>query len=128
MYSIDKIVKVNHDDGRMEIVPCDATIELIALNLKEMGLSIPLVEERDGETLWDYLTGIDIEIGQVEDDLIATRKYNEQVGRAVDEFNLDTDEYIDYGKLNERLAKILERIEAGSFEPYVKIKWRKRRD
>jgi hypothetical protein len=35
------------------------------------------------------------------------------------------DEYIDLDKLNERLKAILDSMEAGTFVPSVKIKWRK---
>jgi len=126
VYKIDQIVKIDHKDGRVEIIPCDATIELIALNLKEMGLSLPLVEEKDEDTIFEYLTGLDNEIGQVEPDGIRpTEEYDEQTCRAVDEFNLEDNEYIDYNKLNERICAILGRIESGSFEPCVKTKWKK---
>ena len=126
MYSIDQIIKVEHEGGRVEIIPCDATIELIALNLREMGLSLPLIEEKDDDILWEYLVGLDVEIGQVESDgIFPTEEYNEQTGRAVDEFNLRDYEYIDYDKLNERIGVILEKIGSGNFEPCVKDRWRK---
>ena len=128
MYTIDDIEKVRHGDGRIEIIPCDATVELLALGLDEMGLSLPLIEERDGDAIWDYLEGLDIEIGQVESEgMFAISEYEEQTCRAVDEFNLDDDEYIDYGRLNDRIASVLQKIEDGTFDPLVKIKWRRQR-
>ena len=42
----------------------------------------------------------------------------------MDEFNLDDDEYIDYAKLNEKLKAVLDSMEAGTFVPMVKKKWR----
>ena len=42
LYSIHQIVKVRHDDGRMEIVPSDSTVRFIAENLDAMNLSLPL--------------------------------------------------------------------------------------
>ena len=44
---------------------------------------------------------------------------------SVDEFNLDDNEYMDYGSLNGRLKKVLDSMEAGTFVPRVKIRWRK---
>ena len=44
---------------------------------------------------------------------------------SVDEFNLDDSEYMDYGSLNGRLKKVLDSMEAGTFVPRVKIRWRK---
>ena len=76
-----------------------------------------------------YLNGLDIEIGQAEaEGLRATRKYSDQVCRAVDEFNLDENEYIDYDELSRRMEMIFKEIEAGTFEPYVKVKWRRTRN
>ena len=126
MYLIDQIKKVQHTDGRIEIIPCDTTVELLALNLKDMNVSLPLSEGRDSDTLWEYLNGLDIEIGQAEaEGLRATRKYSDQVCRAVDEFNLDENEYIDYDELSRRMEMIFKEIEAGTFEPYVKVRWRR---
>ena len=124
MYSIDRIVKVKRDDGRTEIVPCDMTVELLALELGNMGLSYP-VSEDDELAIFDRFAEMDAEIGQVEDEMRATRKYDEQVCRAVDEFNYEDDEYIDYETLNRRLKGILDRMDAGTFVPAVKIKWRR---
>ncbi len=125
MYSIKDIEKIRHDDGRIEVVPCDHTVELLALELYGMGLSFP-VKEEDEEAISDRFTDMDAEIGQVESEGIRpTSKYNEQVCRAADEFNLDEDEYIDYQKLNERLDAVFGLMEEGTFEPYVKRKWRR---
>ena len=43
----------------------------------------------------------------------------------MDEFNYEDDEYIDYEVLNRRLKEILDRMDAGTFVPSVKIKWRR---
>ena len=123
MYRISMIVKVPHDDGRIEIIPCDSTVELVAIEMSNLGVSYP-INEQDVDILLDRFTGVDAEIGQVEE-LRPTRKYDEQVTRAVDEFNLDDSEFIDYGSLNGRLKKVLDSMEAGTFVPCVKIKWRK---
>ena len=126
MYRIDQIKKVLYPNGSIEIIPCDATVELLVLGLKEMKMSLPLSYERNHDAIWEYLNGLDIEIGQNETEgLRPTRKYSDQVCRAVDEFNLDDNEYIDYDKLNKRIEKILKEIEAGTFEPYVKVRWRR---
>lgn len=128
MYTIYDIVKVKHDDGRVETVPCDETVELLALELSNMGLSYPVGPE-DEEAIHERFLSMDVEIGQVEDEFWPTWKYNYQVGRAFDEFNLIEDnEYIDYDELNRRLRAVLDRMEDGTFEPYVKIKWRRRKD
>ena len=124
MCSIYNIVKVKHDNGLTEVVPCDMTVELLALELGNMGLTYPLTDA-DGGAVLDRFTDLDAEIGQVEDELRATRKYDDQVGRPVDEFNCEVDEYIDLDTLNERLKPILDSMEAGMFVPSVKIKWRK---
>ncbi len=127
MYSISKIVKIKHDDGRIEIIPCDATIELLALELERIGISYPVGID-DEEAIFHRFEDMDAEIGFVEEEMWATKKYDEQVCRAVDEFNYDDDiEFIDYEELNRRLRIVLDRMEDGTFEPYVKIKWRKRR-
>ena len=125
MYLIGDIEKIRHDDGRIEVIPCDQTVELLALELYGMGLSFP-VKEGDGDAILDRFTDLDAEIGQVESEGVrATRKYGEQVCRAVDEFNIDEGEYIDYQKLNERLDAVFGLMEEGTFEPYVKRKWRR---
>ena len=41
-------------------------------------------------------TDLDVEIGQEEGERYPSREYDEQVTRAVDEFNLEDNEYIDY--------------------------------
>jgi len=126
MCRIYRIKKVSRDDGRIEIVPCDATVELLALELDKIGLRYP-VKEKDELTILDHFTDLDAEIGQVEaDGIYPTRKYDDQTGMAVDEFNIEEENgYIDYDELNRRLKAVLDSIEAGTFEPYVKIKWRK---
>lgn len=126
VYTIDKIEKIRHDDGRTEVVPCDETVELLALELKNMDLSYP-VSENDEGTISEHFENLDIEIGQVEaDGIYPTRKYDDQTGMAVDEFNIEEENgYIDYDELNRRLKIVLDSIKAGTFEPYVKIKWRK---
>lgn len=127
MYSIDMIVKVRHDDGRTEIVPCDMTVELLALELGNMGLTHP-VSEDDEPVIFERFADMDAEIGQYEDINRPTRKYCDQVCFAVDEFNYEDDEYIDYEELNRRLKEILDRMDAGTFVPSVKIKWRRIRN
>ena len=128
MINADRIEKVRHDDGRIEIVPCDSTVELLAVELEKMGLSYPVKPDDEGVIL-DYFTDLDAEIGQVESEGIRpTNEYNDQVGLAVDEFNiLEDDGFIDYGKLNVRLKAILDSTGSGTFEPSVKIRWRKSR-
>ena len=123
MYRISMIVKVPHDDGRIETIPCNSTVELVAIEMSNLGVSCP-INEQDVDILLDRFTDMDAEIGQAEG-LHPTRKYDEQVSRAVDEFNLDDNEYIDYGSLNGRLMKVLDSMEAGTFVPRVKIRWRK---
>ena len=121
------IEKVAHDDGRIEIVPSRTTVELLAVELGRMGLSYP-VRKEDEETILDHFTDLDAEMGQNESHgLRATRKYSDQVGLAVDEFNiLEDDCYIDYKKLNRRLKAMLDSIESGRFRPRVQRRWRKR--
>ena len=128
MINADRIEKVRHEDGRLEIVPSDSTVELLAVELEKMGISYP-VKEDDEETILDYFTDLDAEIGHVESEGIRpTKEYNDQVGLAVDEFNiLDDNGFIDYGKLNVRLKAILDSTGSGTFEPSVKIRWRKSR-
>jgi len=89
------IEKVAHDDGRIEIVPSRTTVELLVVELGRMGLSYP-VRKEDEETILDHFTDLDAEMGQNESHgLRATRKYSDQVGLAVDEFNiLEDDCYI----------------------------------
>ncbi len=125
VYSIEKIEKVEREGGRVEIIPCEHTVELLALELGNMGLSYPISED-DEEVIFEHFSHMDAEIGMVEDELIATKKYDEQVCRAVDEFNYESNEYIDYGELNRRLKIVLDEMNTGSFKPYVKIRWRKR--
>jgi len=121
------IVKVKHDDGHIEVIPCDHTVELLAMELGNMGLSYP-ISENDVGLILDYFTDMDAEIGQVERDYRATRKYDEQVCRAVDEFNYEgNNEYVDFKELNRRLKAVLDRMEDGSFVPWVKVRWRKRK-
>ena len=122
MYRIVMIEKVRHGE-RTEVIPCDATVELLALELSAIGISYP-VSEDDGGRVLDRFTDLDAEIGQEEGERSPTREYDEQVARAVDEFNLEEDEYIDYAKLNVRLKAVLDRMEAGTFVPMVKKKWR----
>ncbi len=126
MVNADRIEKIRHEDGRIEVVPCDSTVELLAVELEKMGLSYP-VKEDDEETILDYFTNLDAEIGQVESEGIKpTKKYNDQVGLAADEFNiLDDNGFIDYGKLNVRLKVILDSMGSGTFDSSVKIRWRK---
>ena len=119
MYRISMIEKVPHGDGRIEVIPCDRTVELVALEMSDMGLSYPLCED-DGDIILDRFTDMDAEIGQIENVGRFTAEYDEQVTRAVDEFNLDDDEYIDYGSLNIRLKRILDSMDAGTFVPSVK--------
>ena len=120
------IEKVRHEDGRLEIVPSDSTVELLAVELEKMGLSYP-VKHDDEEVILDYFTELDAEIGHVESEGIRpTQKYDDQVGLAVDEFNiLEDDGFIDYGKLNVRLKAIFDSMGSGTYEPSVKARWRK---
>ena len=128
MVNADRIEKIRHEDGRIEIVPYDSTVELLAVELDKMELSYPVKPDDEGVIL-DYFTDLDAEIGQVESEGIRpTKEYNDQVGLAVDEFNiLEDDGFIDYGKLNVRLKAILDSTGSGTFEPSVKIRWRKSR-
>ncbi len=124
MYSINDLQRVRHEGGRMEMVVCDGTLELIAEGLDELGLSLPLKED-DEDAIFEYLEGLDVEIGQAENGRVfPTREYSEQVCRAVDEFNLD-DEFVDYDSVNRRLGIILERMRYGTFVPSVPVKWEK---
>ncbi len=105
------------------MVVCDGTLELIAEGLGKMGLSLPL-RENDEDVIFEYLEGLDIEIGQAENEkAYPTCEYSEQVCRAVDEFNLD-DEFIDYDSVNRRLGIILERMSHGTHVPSVPIEWK----
>ena len=125
MVNADRIEKIRHEDGRIEIVPYDSTVELLAVELEKMGLSYP-VKEDDEEVILDHFTDLDVEIGQVESEGIRpTKEYDDQVGLAVDEFNiLDDNGFIDYGKLNVRLKAILYSMDSGTFEPSVKVRWK----
>ena len=124
MYSIRDLQRVRHDGGRAEMVVCDGTLELIAEGLEKMGLSLPLKED-DEDAIFEYLESLDIEIGQRESEkAYPTPEYDEQVCRAVDEFNLE-DEFIDYDSVNRRLGIILERIDHGTYAPSVPVKWKR---
>ena len=124
MYSIRDLQRVRHDGGRAEMVVCDGTLELIAEGLEKMGLSLPLKED-DEDAIFEYLESLDIEIGQRESEkAYPTPEYDEQVCRAVDEFNLE-DEFIDYDSVNRRLGIILERIDHGTYAPSVPEKWKR---
>ena len=124
MYSIRDLQRVRHEGGRAEMVVCDGTLELIAEGLEEMGLSLPLKED-DEDAIFEYLESLDIEIGQRESEkAYPTPEYDEQVCRAVDEFNLE-DEFIDYDSVNRRLGIILERIDHGTYAPSVPEKWKR---
>ena len=86
-------------------------------------LSLPLKED-DEDAIFEYLESLDIEIGQRESEkAYPTPEYNEQVCRAVDEFNLE-DEFIDYDSVNRRLGMILERMDHGTYVPSVPVKWK----
>ena len=126
MYTIDKIVKIPRGDGRTEIVPCDDTVELLAQELGSMGIGYPLDTKEESAILRRF-DKLDAEIGQTEDEQTATQKYLVQVCRAVDEFNHQSTEYIDFGKLNDRLRIILDQMEKGTFKPKVKVRFRKKR-
>ena len=126
MYTIDKIVKIPRGDGRTEIVPCDETVELLAQELGRMGIGYPLDPKEESAILRRF-DKLDAEIGQTEDEQTATQKYLVQVCRAVDEFNHQSTEYIDFGKLNDRLRIILDQMEKGTFKPKVKVRFRKKR-
>ncbi|MBR3410600.1 MAG: hypothetical protein IKG94_07505 [Candidatus Methanomethylophilaceae archaeon] len=124
MYSIRDLQRVRHEGGRAEMVVCDGTLELIAEGLEKMGLSLPLKED-DEDAIFEYLESLDIEIGQRESEkAYPTPEYDEQVCRAVDEFNLE-DEFIDYDSVNRRLGIILERIDHGTYAPSVPEKWKR---
>ena len=128
VYRIDTIQKSRHPDGSVEVVPCDATLELLAREFDNIGVYLPITKEHE-QSILDRFTQLDIEIGQNESDKIhPTEEYDEQVCRAVDEFNLDDNEYIDYDELSRRMEMIFKEIEAGTFEPYVKVKWRRTRN
>ncbi len=122
MYSIRDLQRVRHEGGRAEMVLCDGTLELIAEGLEKMGLSLPLKED-DEDAIFEYLESLDIEIGQRESEkAYPTPEYDEQVCRAVDEFNLE-DEFIDYDSVNRRLGIMLERMDQGTYVPSVPEKW-----
>ncbi len=122
MYSIRDLQRVRQEGGRAEMVVCDGTLELIAEGLVKMGLSLPLKED-DEDAIFEYLESLDINIGQRETEKVyPTPEYNEQVCRAVDEFNLE-DEFIDYDSVNRRLGIILERMDQGTYTPLVPVKW-----
>lgn len=91
-----------------------------------MGLSFP-VSHSDEETILDHFIDLDVEIGQVgSEGIMPTRNYDDQVGMAVDEFNLSEDEgSIDYEKLNIGSRSVLDCIASGCYRPYVKIGWRR---
>lgn len=128
MYSIYDIIKIKHDDGRTEIKLCDGTIELLAMELDNIGISLPL-DKDDEDAIFDHFAFMDAEIGQEETDGIrATKKYDEQVCRAVDEFNLEFDEFIDYEDVNRRVHEVLESISAGTYKPMVKTRWKDNRN
>lgn len=65
MYRISMIVKVPHDDGRIEIIPCNSTVELVAIEMSNLGVSYP-INEQDVDILLDRFTDMDAEIGQAE--------------------------------------------------------------
>ena len=124
MYSIRDLQRVRHEGGRAEMVLCDGTLELIAEGLEKMGLSLPLKED-DEDAILEYLESLDIEIGQRESEkAYPTPEYDEQVCRAVDEFNLE-DEFIDYDSVNRRLGIMLERMDQGTYVPSVPEKWKR---
>ena len=124
MYSIRDLQRVRHEGGRAEMVLCDGTLELIAEGLEKMGLSLPLKED-DEDAIFEYLESLDIEIGQRESEkAYPTPEYDEQVCRAVDEFNLE-DEFIDYDSVNRRLGIMLERMDQGTYVPSVPEKWKR---
>ena len=107
-YCIDDLEVIEHPDGRREVIVTDETLKLILDGFDEMNLTLP-VSADDEEVIFEYLTGPDAGIGNVESESIRpTREYNKRVCRAVDEFNLllDTD-FIDYDKVNKRLSELL---------------------
>ncbi len=117
-YCIDDLEVIEHPDGRREMIVTDETLKLILDGLDEMNLTLP-VSADDEEVIFDYLTGLDAGIGNVESEGIRpTREYDERVCRAVDEFNLllDTD-FIDYDKVNKRLSELL--VELGTDGKYT---------
>ncbi len=117
-YCIDDLEVIEHPDGRREMIVTDETLKLILDGLDEMNLTLP-VSADDEEVIFDYLTGLDAGIGNVESEGIRpTREYDERVCRAVDEFNLllDTD-FIDYDKVNKRLSELL--VELGTDGKYI---------
>jgi len=124
VYSIRDLQRVRHEGGRAEMVVCDGTLELIAEGLEKMGLSLPLKKDEE-DAIFEYLESLNIEIGQRESEKeYPTPEYDEQVCRAVDEFNLE-DEFIDYDSVNRRLVIMLERMDQGTYVPSVPEKWKR---
>ena len=121
MYRIDMIERKEYEDGHLETVLCDETIELIAVELDNMGLSLPLSIE-DDETICDHFQSLDADIGGVEMiGIYPTREYDEQTGRAVDEF-MDVGDR-NYTEINDRVKHVLDLIDKGTYEPRVKARW-----
>lgn len=123
MYNISMLERRKLGDGREAIVFCDDTIELLAQELENIGLSLPF-KPGDEETICDHFQMMDAEIGGMEmDGIRPTPEYDTQVCRAVDEFMDDTVENIDFNELAERVRKVLDAIRDGTYEPHVKKRW-----
>ena len=123
MYNISMLERRKLEDGREAIVFCDNTIELLAQELENIGLSLPF-KPGDEEIILNHFDMMDAEIGGVEEDGIRpTQEYDIQVCRAVDEFMDDTVENIDFDELTERVRKVLDGMRDGTYEPHVKMRW-----
>ena len=108
MYDIRVIRKVEHQDGSVEIIPSDTTIALIADNLQRMSVDLPLTED-DDDAIWEFIEGLEVFIGQDEAQGIHhPQSEKDQVGLALDEFNPDDGEYIDYDALSARVASYID--------------------